>query len=483
VVRPLRIGVWCDYGVTLTPTEGIGVFIWNLIGGLLELDEPVQVVMLVAPGDQHLVTDLQKRFPGRLHIVPPLISRLSGSSVSARVLQLGIRFIARMRRKRFGLNRRMGFWQATLASQGSPQPLTKIQLGIFSCLEFLKVIWQKILAICTVVFNVLPGLRSIRVRWAATFDPLVVCRNAGCDVWLIPSNRFRYPLTFPSVLVIHDLVHVHYPDAVPDDVRWELERLVPARAAEATLCACMSRFIRDTDLQGHLRLPPEKIRLISPAPPQDFSEIKQSDNSARKFVTLTRPYLFYPAAFRSYKNHVALIEALRLVNQSCGQNSVDLVLTGIRRLPPRLARKIAELGMRGRVHILGCVDRQTLAALYQEAFATIVPSLYEQGSFPIYEALHWGCPVACSNIPSLIEQSEPLGDAMIYFNPHDPRAIAEAIFHLRDNRESILLRQQSARPSLWKRTWRDAARDWLTVLREVSDRAGGQVKHSLRRSA
>jgi glycosyltransferase involved in cell wall biosynthesis len=470
----LRIGVWCDYGVTLTPTEGIGVFIWNLIGGLLELDEPVQVVMLVAPGDQHLVENLQKRFPSRLHVTPPARS----SS-----LQFWIRLLARLRRKAHGLNRRIAFRRATLVSQDAPQPLAKIQLGILGCLEFMKVVWQKMLAGCFVVFNLLPGFHSIRARWATTFDPLVVCRNAGCDVWLIPSNRFRYPLTFPSILVIHDLVHVHYPEAVPDDIRWELERLVPARAREATLCACMSRFIRDTDLRGNLRLPLEKIRLISPAQPQDFPEIKQPDNSASKLAKLTQPYLFYPAAFRSYKNHVALIEALHLVNQSCGENSLDLVLTGIHRSPRSLSRKIAELGLESRVHILGCVDRHTLAAIYQEALATIVPSLYEQGSFPTYEALHWGCPVACSNIPSLLEQCEPLGDAMVYFNPHDPRAIAEAIFQLRDNREVILHRQQSARPSLWKRTWRDAAAEWLAALREASHIAGRQQVIELRQSA
>ena len=39
MTRPIRIGIWCDYGVTLTPTEGIGVFVYNLVAGLLELDE------------------------------------------------------------------------------------------------------------------------------------------------------------------------------------------------------------------------------------------------------------------------------------------------------------------------------------------------------------------------------------------------------------------------------------------------------------
>ena len=478
MTRPFRIGVWCDYGVTLTPTEGIGVFVWNLTNGLLELNEFLEVVVLVAPGDQHLVQDLKERFPLRLQVVPTVDSKVFGFPISARLLQLSIRFIARMRRKAYGLNRRMAFWHATLPSQDS----SKIPLAILNCLEFLKIVFEKSLFGCFTALKQLSLFRKIHGKWMAIFDPVVVCQNAGCDVWLIPSNRFRYPLPFPSVLVIHDLVHVHYPDAVPDDVYWELEKLVPVRAAEAMLCVCMSRFIRDVDLRGNLQLPAEKIRVIPPAPPEDFPEIKRPNKTTEKLSRLSRPCVFYPAAFRSYKNHAALIDAIHVVDQMCGGNSYDLVLTGIHRLPESLAHKIKELGLQDRVHILGCVDRPTLAAIYQEAFATVVPSLYEQGSFPIYEALHWGCPAACSNIPSLIEQCGPLGDAMVYFNPRDPKSIADAILHLRDNREEILGRQQSAGPLLWKRTWRDAARDWLMTLREAYVLAGHH-ESELRQSA
>jgi glycosyltransferase involved in cell wall biosynthesis len=449
VTRPFRIGVWCDYGVTLTPTEGIGVFVWNLIGGLLQLNESLEVVMLVAPGDQHVVADLQNRFPGRLRVVPPLKSEFFGSAAGARLLQSWFRFVARVRRKVNGVNRRIAFWRGTAVPRNPFLPLARV----------------------------LPR------KWIDTFDPMAVRRKAGCDVWLIPSNRFAYPLTFPSVLVIHDLVHVHYRDAVPGDIRWELEKLVPKCAKEATLCACMSRFIRDTDLRGHLHLSSAKVRVIAPAPPEDFPEAGRLEGKTRKPIKVTRPYLFYPAAFRSYKNHPALIEAIHQVDQSGPGQSLDLVLTGIHRPPQSLVRRIAELGLQDRVHILGCVDRQTLAAIYQNAFATIVPSLYEQGSFPIYEALHWGCPVACSDIPSLREQCEPLGDDMIYFNPHDSAAIAQAIVYLRDQREAIRMRQQSVKEMLWKRSWRDAARDWLAVLREAAHMAEVQKQGPLRKSA
>ncbi len=369
--RPLRIGVWCDYGVTLTPTEGIGVFVWNLIGGLMELDEPLEVIVLVAPGDQQQVEPLQRRFPGRLHVVPPPLPRITGFPFGRRFLESGIRFITRVRRKIQGLDRRIASLNEKTCGAPSPNLSARV---LEICLGSWNYFKKTLLKVFTGFFSLLdhvPAFRFVRDKLEAIFNPLVICRNAGCDVWLIPSDRFRFPLTFPSVLVIHDLVHVHYPDSVPGDVRWELEKVVPARAAEATLCACMSAFIRDTDLQGVLGLPADKIRLIRPAPPADFPEVTPAEAARLKPARLTRPYLFYPAAFRTYKNHSALIEALFLLHRSMGENSFDLVFTGIHSLPKYLARKIGDLNLRNRVHVLGCVDWRILAAHYQN----VVPNL------------------------------------------------------------------------------------------------------------
>lgn len=463
----LRIGVWCDYGVTLTPTEGIGVFVWNLIGGLLEVEQALEIVILVRPGEQHLIQDLQKQFQNRLTVVPPVWPEISGSRLRTQVLQSAVRCASTLRRKILGLDRRLGYWRAKIGNRPASTVTIKVLGAVLWSLEFAKKSLVQVFGRGVIVLRRIPVFHFIVSELAAIINPVVVCQNARCDIWLIPSVRIRLPLTLPSVLVIHDLVHVHFPDSVPANVRWELEKLVPARAAEATLCACMSHFIRDTDLRGVLDLPAEKIRLIRPAPPTDFPELTHAEGLQLRPARLTRPYLFYPAAFRTYKNHSALIDALHLLQHSMGEDSFDLVFTGIHALPKILARKIINLKLKDHVHVLGCVDRRTLAALYQCAFATIVPSFYEQGSFPIYEALYWGCPVACSEIPSLVEQCEPLDDAMIYFDPHDPEEIARAILRIRDDREKIRARQQATKPRLWQRTWRDAARDWLTVFREA----------------
>ena len=301
--------------------------------------------------------------------------------------------------------------------------------------------------------------------------PMQAAQEAHCDVWVIPWVAFADPLPFPSVLFVHDLVTSHYPELFSPDFVSFINRVAPARAAEATLCACLSSFIRDQDLLGVLALPPAKVRMLRPAPPQDFPQMSWERAQFLKPTQLKRPYLFMPAAIRPAKNQQALIEALRILRDEFGEDQWDVVLTGEE--PGQLGEKLQNLATQyrllDRVHVLGKVDRETLAALFKCAWATIMPTLYEEICFPIYEALHWECPVAFSRIPALVEQYQALGDSMLCFDPDDPQDLARIILRIRDDREQIRSRQQAASRALWGRTWKDAAREWLAVFREAAE--------------
>ena len=111
-------------------------------------------------------------------------------------------------------------------------------------------------------------------------------------------------------------------------------------------------------------------------------------------------------------------------------------------------------------------------SLYREAAATIVPSLYEQGSFPLLEAMHWGCPVASSDIPALREAFASMGDAMPFFDPRNEAAIAAAITDTITHRDAVVARQAAAFERLRARTWADVAREWVAVCDEAIRRHG-----------
>jgi glycosyltransferase involved in cell wall biosynthesis len=65
-----------------------------------------------------------------------------------------------------------------------------------------------------------------------------------------------------------------------------------------------------------------------------------------------------------------------------------------------------------------------LASLYAHAQALIFPSLYEGFGLPPLEAMHYGCPVVCSNSSSL---PEVVDDAAVTVDTGDPGALAGGI--------------------------------------------------------
>src|SRR5438128_93232 len=71
-VPSMHIGILCDYGFTLLPKSGIGVFVYNLIDGLLTLSPPPQITLLTHPGDQEGLAECAERWQDRVRILPPL---------------------------------------------------------------------------------------------------------------------------------------------------------------------------------------------------------------------------------------------------------------------------------------------------------------------------------------------------------------------------------------------------------------------------
>jgi glycosyltransferase involved in cell wall biosynthesis len=501
--RPFRLGLWCvwespEATASILPNDGIGVFVYNLIGGLLAQENPPEVVLVVRPSEHHRVASFLKAPRPHLTILPPppprvpfwkdpagLLRRVAERAERARVRvqQLRIDDLPRRARNRVKHALRPAA-QAAVRHKGLLSLLALALPFLFLIAWGLYAVYRLGLAVLRILaaplvwghqcLRYLAKHRNLALKKATAADAAALADEAACDMWVVPSLHCNSPRNLPSVLFIHDLVTSHFPEIFDQDFVDRVNRIAPGRAADATLVACMSAFIRDTDLLGVLKLPPEKVRMVPSATPVDFPVLTEAEVRALKPTSLKRPYLFFPTAFRPYKNHRGLIKALRRLRDTHANNEFDLVFTGddLRWIPDDLHRLIDKYSLRNRVHVLGRIDRRTLAAVYRSAYAVIVPSLYEQGSFQIVEALHFNIPVACARIPAFVEQCAPLGDAMIYFDPENPADIAEAILTIRNRRDVIREQQRVASQALWKRTWKQVAAEWLPVFREAATLAG-----------
>jgi glycosyltransferase involved in cell wall biosynthesis len=414
----VRIGIWCGYGRTLVPTEGIGVFTHALARGFAKLAGVEDVQLVVHAGDEALVAETVGAGGGRIHLAT--LHRQSWLD------RWRWKFLRRQHRQLCDLMTQANDTESLMARRDAIE-------------------------------------RSIdRVFARQLIDEPSGVRPR--DVWLLPHVAVERRLAAPSVVVVHDMVPLHFPGVIkPSDLE-SFRRRSCRIVHDSALVGTMSHTIRDLDIVGLLGCPPEKVRVVAPAAPDDLGMPASHDDVLRAIPAIRHPFLLYPAALRPYKNHARLVEALAILRQK-RRAELQLVFTGFTPMPTELASLADRLGLTSAVHAVGKVERGVLARLYRAAAATVVPSLYEQGSFPVLEAIACGCPAVVSDIPAFREAFATFGPVMPMFDPHSPESIASEVDAVLADGAEAWQRQAAALP---KRSWEDAAKDWLDVLREAA---------------
>jgi len=134
-----------------------------------------------------------------------------------------------------------------------------------------------------------------------------------------------------------------------------------------------------------------------------------------------RPYVLFVGKRDGYKNFDRFVGVWAEMRNI--RDGFLLVCFGGGRFTESEQRIISALGLSHSITWMGGSD-VLLASLYAHAQALIYPSLYEGFGLPPLEAMHYGCPVVCSNSSSL---PEVVGDAAVTVDTADPGVLANGM--------------------------------------------------------
>jgi len=241
------------------------------------------------------------------------------------------------------------------------------------------------------------------------------------DVLFIPAHVL--PLVHPraSVVTIHDLGYLHFPEAHPWRQRLYLDLSTRWSARFAAHILADSEATK-ADLVTRYGAPIEKITVAYPghdgtlAPVRDPAMIEM----VKARCGIAGDYFFYLGTLQPRKNLARLVAAFAAL-----QSEAVLVLAGKRGwLYDDLFAQVRRLGLEGCVLFPGYVSDEDKATLLSGALAFVLPSLYEGFGLPVLEAQACGCPVITSTTSSLPEVA---GDAALLVDPHDTAAITAAM--------------------------------------------------------
>jgi glycosyltransferase involved in cell wall biosynthesis len=143
----------------------------------------------------------------------------------------------------------------------------------------------------------------------------------------------------------------------------------------------------------------------------------------------------------------------------------ELVIVGQPRRDGPIPGLLDELALNGSVRFTGKVHDAELVALYAEAEAAVVPSLYEGFSLPAVEAMACGVPLVATTGGAL---PEVVGDCGALVPPGDSQALADQLTALlADAGRRRALGERGRERVLGRFTWEATARATVELYREV----------------
>lgn len=247
-------------------------------------------------------------------------------------------------------------------------------------------------------------------------------RHSGAQIFHAPVNVLPEGVSLPSIVTIHDLAFIRYPEFFRP-TRRIYQRLFTERSAKrAATIVAVSEATRQ-DIINAFHIPPKKVQVIYPSISPDFQPEPNSARLAdfRAAHDLPQRYLLYLGTLEPRKNLVTLVEAYAYLRAEAPW-APPLILAGAKGWYYQpLFEKVRALGLDRYVTFAGYVSREEQALWYAGATLFLYPSLYEGFGLPVAEALACGVPTITSNVSSLPEAGGPVA---LQAPPNDARALA-----------------------------------------------------------
>jgi glycosyltransferase involved in cell wall biosynthesis len=273
----------------------------------------------------------------------------------------------------------------------------------------------------------------------------------------------------PTVITIHDLSPLRYPETHPPDRVRNIKEYLPKAVEQAARIIVDSAFVK-REVIDLLAVDPNRIHPILLGASAEFKPRGAEDTAAslHKYGLQHGGYMLAVGTLEPRKNLLQGIDAHAALPAEV-RRRLPFVVAGAKGwLTEELDKRISAAEARGEVRWLGYVPAEDLPLLYAGARLLVYPSIYEGFGLPVLEAMASAVPVVTSNRASLPEVA---GDAAIMVDPNDRDALRDAIARLAQDdayaRERAALGIAQAR----RFSWEKCAQETIAVYREVLRRA------------
>ncbi|MFA6189489.1 MAG: glycosyltransferase family 1 protein [Sulfuricurvum sp.] len=158
--------------------------------------------------------------------------------------------------------------------------------------------------------------------------------------------------------------------------------------------------------------------------PNSFLDIK-------KKYSITSDYIFYPAQFWSHKNHIYILNTIKLLKEKYNTEIAAVFSGSDMGNLTYILEKAKEYDIEKQIFYLGFVASEEIPYLYQQALALVMPTYFGPSNIPPLEAFALECPVCYSDLIGLREQ---VGDAAFLMDLNNPDSLVKNLNEIKNNK-------------------------------------------------
>jgi glycosyltransferase involved in cell wall biosynthesis len=309
--------------------------------------------------------------------------------------------------------------------------------------------------------------RLDRVLWDH-FQPKRLVQEHDLDVFFATNQACPVGGSFPRVAMIHDLTPILFPQFFSRrkvayqrmSLRYACRRcdivLTSSHANAADIASQFGAAVRERTRVAQLAAG----NRVEPPPSPEAAAA-----TVRRLGVPFERFALSIGTIEPRKNLVALVEAMGLLRDREPLADFGIAIAGGKGwLDGPLYRRIEELGIQDRVAFLGYVQEEDLPALFAQCACFVFPSLYEGFGMPVLEAMEAGAPVLASEAPAVREVG---GEAVVYFDPRRPEALADALERALSDAAALEDLRQRGFERAKAFTWARTARETIATLEEA----------------
>lgn len=321
------------------------------------------------------------------------------------------------------------------------------------------------------------GPAKLWTQWALPIH--LFLHQKDYQVFFTPSHYAPRIASVPYVSSIMDLAYLHYPKQFRPSDLLQLKSWTKYSVRNARKIVTISNFSKQEIVKHYHR---QAKDIVVAYPSFQFTEFAPSGETRDFFKKnqIKNRYFLYLGTIQPRKNLESLIGAYEQFMRKVAANELkikdkhhkhlgapNLVIAGkIGWLADGILKRIEQSPFKNKIILTGFVPDKFKRALYQNALASLLLSLYEGFGIPALESMQAGTIPVVANNSSL---PEVVGEAGFLVKDHDLHQISDTMMRIYTMPHKELLRRKTALHRQAKKfSWHESAKVILELLKSES---------------